>query len=270
MATAHAMSVKTNNLPKDIASVWTDLLEIILDKSERANLNSGEMVFNIAGEDCRLIVRVIDWMNSFVINQTDKIHLIQIVKFLGYPGLSGVLSGISSTGEAELKFESGKLSLVGSSNKSGFNAMRTIPGIISPRYRGQGAYTVPAEHYHAFIAAAMEFWPCFNGEVNAIVYQCEQWLMEHPAMKQELPVKPAVNHGDKPLATITNRVSDFMISFEWDKSISFNLVASIKEIPAKDRKYDPTNKSWSIKNQYRDRVIGLFNQGYHVEQINSV
>jgi hypothetical protein len=61
-----------------------------------------------------------------------------------------------------------------------------------------------------------------------------------------------------------------MISFEWDKSISFNLVASIKEIPAKDRKYDPVSKAWSIKNQYKDRVIGLFNQGYQVEQVNSV
>jgi hypothetical protein len=35
MATAHAMSVKTSNLPKDIVSVWTDLLEIILDKLEK-------------------------------------------------------------------------------------------------------------------------------------------------------------------------------------------------------------------------------------------
>ena len=269
MATAHAMSVKTNNLPKDIISVWTDLLEIILDKSERANLNSGEMVFNIAGEDCRLIVRVIDWMNSFVINQVDKNHLIQIVKYLGYPGLSGVLSGISSTGEAELKFEAGKLSLVGSSNKAGFNAMRVIPGIVIPRYRGQGAYTAPAEQYRPFIAATMEFWPCFNGEIDAIMAQSEEWLLAHPVMKHEVPVKPAVMRGDKPLATITNRVSDFMVSFEWDKSISFNLVASIKEIPAKDRKYDPASKSWSIKNQYKDRVIGLFNQGYQVEQVNS-
>ena len=270
MATAHAMSVKTNNLPNDIASVWTDLLEILLDKSERANLNSGEMVFNIAGEDCRLIVRVIDWMNSFVINQTDKNHLIQIVKYLGYPGLSGVLSGISSTGEAELKFEGGKLSLVGSSNKAGFNAMRIIPGIIIPRYRGQGAYVAPVEQYHAFIAAAMEFWPCFNGEIHAIVSQCEEWLASHPAVKHETSPNTAINRSDKPLATVTNRASDFMITFEWDKSISFNLVASIKEIPSKDRKYDPVSKSWSIKNQYKDRVLGLFNQNYQVEQINNI
>ena len=275
MATAHAMSVKPELLPSDVAPVWSALRDVLFDKSEHAisSSSSDAFTFSFSGEDCRLIAKVIDWMLSFRMASDMKFNLIQIVKFLGFVGLAGVLSGKSSTGDAELKFDAalGVLSLTGSSNKAGFTVMRRIPGITFPRYRGQGAYTAPASQHPAFIAACMEFWPCFNGEVDSITEQCKAWLAVHPpvvAAASRLAIAPrTVTVSSKPVATVTNRSTDFTIAFPWISGVTMRLVEEIKTIPRAARSYDPATKIWSIRADHKAQVISLLSGAYDVVEV---
>jgi hypothetical protein len=266
-ATAHAMSVSRDTLPEALKSVWGALCDVLFEKSESAmnsSASTGAFAFYFSGEDCRQIAKVIDFMLSFSMNRDNKHHLIQIVKHLGFIGLAGVLAGQSSTGTAELKFEGGRLYLTGSSNKAGFNAMRVIPGVVIPRKRGGGAYEAPAAQSDKFIAACMEFWPCFDGEVDAIVEQCGAWVAANP-----IKVAAQKKLTGKPLANIVNRSTDFTIGFAWDKTVTGRLVDELKSsVPAKDRSYDSVTKLWAINNVHHDKVASLFGEHYDVLEVS--
>lgn len=262
MATIHAMGVKRDMLPVALQPVWTALYDFLFEKSEAAmtaNANAGTFTFHFSGEDCRQIAKVIDFMLSFSMDRDNKNHLIQIVKNLGFVGLAGVLAGQSSTGEAELKFADGKLFLTGSSNRAGFDVMRKIPGIVIPRKRGGGAYEAPAAQYEKFIAATMEFWPCFDGQVDEIVEQCKTWIAANPTNVAEQKKLTG-----KPVATIVNRSNDFTIGFAWDKTVTRRLVDEIKSIPAKERSYDAVSKLWAINNAHKDKLVKLFGEHYDI------
>lgn len=262
IATARAMAVNADNLPVALQPVWSALYDVLFEKSEAAIANSSEsnaFVFQFSGEDCRQIAKVIDFMLSFAIERNNKNHLINIVKNLGFIGLAGVLSGESSTGTAELKFDNGKLFLTGSSNKAGFNAMRVIPGIVVPRRISGGAYEAPAAQYEKFIAATMEFWPCFDGKVDEIVEQCKAWIVANP-----VKVAEQKNLMGKPVANIVNRSTDFTIGFAWDKNVSRRLVDEIKTIPYKERSYDANSKLWAINNIHKEKIVNLFSEHYDI------
>jgi hypothetical protein len=262
LATAHAIGVKIDMLPAAVRPVWTALHDFLFEKSEsamNAAANAGNFTFHFSGEDCRQIAKVIDFMLSFAMDRDNKHHLIQIVKHLGFIGLAGVLSGQSSTGEAELKFENGKLFLTGSSNKAGFNAMRVIHGIVVPRKRAGGAYEAPAAQYEKFIAACMEFWPCFDGKVDEIVEQCKAWIAANP-----VAVAAQKQLTGKPVAHIINRSTDFTLKFDWNKAVTRRLVDEIKNIPAKERSYDAASKLWAINKQHRDSIVKLFGEHYDI------
>lgn len=262
LATIHAMGVKLDMFPVALRPVWTALYDFLFEKSEAAmsaNANAGTFTFHFSGEDCRQIANVIDFMLSFSMDRDNKNHLIQIVKNLGFVGLAGVLAGQSSTGDAELKFENGKLFLAGSSNKAGFNAMRVIPGIVVPRKRGGGAYEAPAAHHEKFIAAVMEFWPCFDGKVDEIVEQCKAWIVANP-----VKVAEQKKLTGKPVANVVNRSTDFTIGFAWDKNVTRRLVDEIKTIPYKERSYDAVSKLWAINNAHKDKIVKLFGEHYDI------
>jgi len=262
LATIHAMGVKRDMLPASLQPVWTALYDFLFEKSEaamNANANAGTFTFHFSGEDCRQIAKVIDFMLSFSMDRDNKNHLIQIVKNLGFIGLAGVLAGQSSTGEAELKFENGRLFLTGSSNRAGFDVMRKIPGIVVPRKRGGGAYEAPAAQWEKFIAATMEFWPCFDGKVDEIVEQCKTWIAANP-----VAVAAQKKLTGKPVANIVNRTTDFTIGFAWDKTVTRRLVDEIKSIPAKERSYDAVSKLWAISNIHKDKIVKLFGEHYDI------
>ena len=262
MATIHTLNVQPEMLPETIQPVWTALTEVLLEKVERATKGTETNQFLISGEDCSLVAKVIDFMLSFSIAPDPKRDLIQVVKHLGFVGLAGVLSGQSSTGTAELKFENGKLFLTGSSNKAGFNAMRVIPGIVVPRKRGGGAYEAPAAQHEKFIAAVMEFWPCFDGKVNEIVEECKTWIAANP-----VKVAEQRKLTGKPVATITNRSNDFTLGFVWDNAVSRRLVDEIKTIPYKERSFDMMSKLWTIQPQHKTKIVELFTQHYDIVEV---
>ena len=261
LATLHTLNVQANLLPQTIQPVWTALTEVLLEKVERAYQNTSPTEFSISGEDCRIVAKVIDFMLSFPISPAPKRDLIQVVKHLGFVGLAGVLSGESSTGDAELKFEAGRLYLKGSSNKAGFGAMRVIPGIVIPRKRGGGAYEAPAVQHEKFIAAVMEFWPCFDGEVEQIQEQCKEWIAANTTRAMEQIVDPS-----KPQAKVAYRsaTNEIVVSFLWIKEVSPRIVEEIKTIPYKQRSYDPATKSWIIQADHRQKVVDLLSPHYSV------
>lgn len=262
LATMHAMGVKTDMLPASLQPVWSALYDLLFEKSEAAmsaSTNAGTFTFHFSGEDCRQIAKVIDFMLSFSMDRDNKHHLIQIVKNLGFVGLAGVLAGQSSTGDAELKFENGKLYLTGSSNRAGFDVMRKIPGIVVPRKRGGGAYQAPAAQWEKFIAATMEFWPCFDGKVDEIVEQCKAWIAANP-----VAVAAQKQLTGKPVANIINRSKDFTLGFAWDKTVTRRLVDEIKTIPYKERSFDMVSKLWTIQNQHKAKIVELFGEHYDI------
>lgn len=262
LATANAIGINVDMLPVAVRPVWSMLYEILFEKSEsamNATKDAGAFTFQFSGEDCRQIAKVIDFMLSFSMERNSKHRLIQIVKHLGFVGLAGVLAGESSTGNAELKFENGKLFLTGSSNRAGFDVMRKIPGIVVPRKRGGGAYEAPAAQYEQFIAATMEFWPCFDGKVDEIVEQCKAWIVANP-----VKVAEQKKLTGKPVANIVNRSTDFTIGFAWDKKVTRRLVDEIKTIPAKERSYDANSKLWAINNTHKEKIVTLFGEHYDI------
>jgi hypothetical protein len=267
MATFHTLNVRDTMLPEALRPVWNALTGVLLEKTERALQGTAPTQFLITGEDCRIVSKVIDFMLSFSIAAAPKRDLIEVVRYLGFVGLAGVLSGKSSTGESELKFDNGVLTLKGSANKAGFLAMRRIPGIKVPMRRGSGHYEVDANQHVPFIAAVMEFWPCFDGEVSKITEQCEAWI----AANHTTDTVATAPVSTLPKATLTNRTvaGDFTVRFTWDVNSSPALVAAIKGLAAKDRKYDPATKTWTIKSTHITQIDNLLKQNYEVEYLTN-
>lgn len=239
-ATLYGMSVALDGLPAAIRPIWTATLDLLLQKNEKLReKNEGDSGFYLTGEDYRPIVKIVDFMLSFVgISTQNKSCLIQVVKSLGYPGLAGVLAGKSSTGEATLKFENGFVSLTGSKNKAGWNAMRKVPGIALPNNTGR-TFTCPAKSYKAFVEVVMEYWPCFEGDVPNVTKKCEEWIAANP----QQPVS-VVRDGARMVCWPTMITLDF----PWIADKTPKLVEALKRnIQAVNRSYVPSTRTWVFR-----------------------
>ncbi len=264
MVTMCALALKVERLPEAIRPVWSELVEVICENSERAHVAATNSAgFMLTGEDSRVVAKVIDWMLSFRPGAPEKLILIDIVKYLGFVGLAGVLSGKASTGEASIGFENGRLSLLGSSNKEGFREMRKIPGVTLPRYRGDRTpYTVPANQHAAFFAVALEFWPCFTGEVTELAAKCEAWIEAHPER-----VEVRGNYSNKPLASIVTRFDDFSLKFTWIAGVSPRVVADLKgNVPIAQRTYNAATYTWNFKPEAHKKVMEILRDHYSIEE----
>ena len=79
--------------------------------------------------------------------------MVDIINACGYVGLAAVIEGQASTSPSRVWFENGRLFMSGLGNKSGWAAMRRIPGIVTPRNRGdRSPYSAPATEATAFLA----------------------------------------------------------------------------------------------------------------------
>jgi hypothetical protein len=97
---------------------------------------------------------------------TTRTNLVNVVRYLGYVGLAGVLSQEASTSKASLWFDeqTGRVCLQGKSCKAGFWAMKkNIPGVrIPPRGSTEFPYSAPAQHAEHFLQIVQEFWPLYE------------------------------------------------------------------------------------------------------------
>lgn len=263
LVSATVLSLNAANLPAEVRGVWANLKEVVIEKMLCEMEKAVDVTaFALSGEDCRLVAKVIDWMLSFRTAAVEKNQLINIVKYLGFAGLAGVLAGKASTGASKIEFVNGRLSLTGSSNKLGFMEMKKIPGVTLPRYRGsKEPYTVPANQHEKFFAAALEFWPMFDEDVPGLRKLCTDWIVANP---ERVEVK--ANYSDKPVAKLVRRPGGFSLNFAWVRGVSERIVGEIKgQIPSNQRSYDPGTYTWFFKTEQLDKVMVLVGGSYVVE-----
>ncbi len=248
-ATLYGMSVVPDGLPLAIQPIWAATLELLMQKNEKLQeKNEGDSGFYLAGEDYRPIVKIVDFMLSFVgISTQNKTCLIQVVKSLGYPGLAGVLAGKSSTGEATLKFENGLISLTGSKNKAGWNAMRKIPGVVFPKLSGR-TFTCPAKSHKAFVEVVMEYWPCFEGDVPNIIKMCEEWIAVNPQQNSIAAARDG--------ARVVCWPTVITLDVPWVAGKTPKLVEALKKnIQASNRSYVDSTRTWVFRATEKASVL---------------
>lgn len=273
-ATLHTMNVESSMLPETLRPVWSALTSVLLEKVERASRGTADTQFLITGEDCRIVAKVIDHMLSYPIEPTPKRDLIEVVKHLGFVGLAGVLSGKGSTGDADLKFDptNGMLTLRGSKNRAGWVAMRKIPTVALPRLRTDRTYVAPAAVANEFIAVVMEFWPCFDGEVDAIRSAASAWAVKNPppAVTRSVPSRGITTPSNKPSASLMYRsaTDEIVVSFKWMANVTPGVVAALKnDIPNKKRSYHPPSRCWVVRAEFRDALKAILAPHYDVREM---
>lgn len=244
-ASAIILGTTADQFPAEVRDTWTKLTEYFLRQMTRSQQQTDLM---FTGADFRETVRSIDWMLSFKMSHTLKSRLVKVVGYLGYPGLAGVLAGEASTTAARIWFDTGRVFLEGKSNRHGFAAMRRIPGVTTPRYRGDRTpYSAPASQAPAFLEVVATYWPMYEGDMEAIRTQAAASAATAPAV-------PSAPVG--PIATIQKRSDDVIVKFDWVRGAPmYDLINAIKAIPSLDRKYDPAAKVWTVKTSHMPAVL---------------
>jgi hypothetical protein len=199
------------------------------------------------GGDFRDSVRDLDWFLSYRHSSTIRSRLIKIVDALGYVGLAAVLSGEAALSEAKVYFRDGFLFLEGKACKPGFLTMRRIPGVETPRYRGDRTpYKAPASQAERFLDAVRRHWPMYDADLDALRTEADEWVEAHPEVVPE---------PDVPTAQIAKRSDDFVIKFPWVRGANmYGLLGNLKAVNSADRRFDPESKTWSFKNVHLGRI----------------
>lgn len=272
LATAFACGVSVSTLPAELQPVWTQVMDRLLKKASAAGV-SNENFMAAVGQDVRSLAKLIDWMLSFRQTPTNKQHMIQLVKYLGFVGLASVLAGTASTGEAKVWFEGGRCYLRGSSNKNGWAAFRKLQlqGARYPLSRGsKEPYSVPAALVNRFVEIVSEFWPIIeNDELDKVTAEAKQFNATNPAVTTATPVA-APSKG--PTAVIRLRSSDFTLQFDWIRDKTPLVVDNLKKIAPSLRSYDPNSRSWFFRKEVMNAVRAAVDPVYTVtvEETNMV
>lgn len=248
IAVALLLALHTEELPPEIGDRFENFKTSFLKKMEKVQKSNEVLAMKVAGADFRDEVRELDYFLSYMMSDTLRDRLIKIVESLGYVGLAGVLSGVASKSSAKVWFENGRVWLAGTSNKTGFFEMKKIPGITTPRYRGDKTpYSAPATEADMFFEVVRKFWPIYDADLDVLKTQIAAWKAQNPQT-----VAPPQT---KETARIVMRSDDFTLTFPWKKDANmYTLVNGLKQIPYRDRKYDPESKTWSFKMEYLAHV----------------
>jgi hypothetical protein len=254
IATVRAMSVREDDLAPEVRSSWKSALKRLLKAAEKvANLTDDATIMRRTGADLREVIRACDLICSYA-NPGHSVRgtMVDIINACGYVGLAAVISGQASTSPSRVWFENGRLFMSGLGNKSGWAAMRQIPGIVTPRNRGDRApYSAPATEATAFLANVRRFWPMYEGDIDALAATAATWVASNPvlAAAPAAPVNPFV-------ATV--RTADFVINFPWVRGANMmGFMAQLKTIPANERSYDAATRTWSFTLAHLDRVLDM-------------
>lgn len=212
---------------------------------------------HITGTNYKEEVKVFDWMCSFEMGLKVKSTIVSIVRSLGYVGLASVLDGKASTGEANIAFVNGYLTLSGSRCKSGYNAFALLKkrGVKVPTWNDK-KYYVPAALYQEFINIVLEYWPMFLENMEEVVEQAKEYCKNSTVQVKVLPSIP-----DGPYASFkTNENKEgFVVSFTWQGNSSYQIVNDLKKINYKNRKFIPSTKEWEFfKGSDREFIEEVF------------
>jgi hypothetical protein len=260
MASALVFGINADTLPVETRERWSGLCESFTRKMVRLQKNNDDSFkMKLEGADFRDEVVTLDWMLSYRLSPNNKDLLIKTVENLGYVGLAGVLSGDASTSGAKAWFDSntGRLFLEGKANKAGFMAMRKIPGIAVPKFRGDKTpYSCPASNSKVFLDIVKRCWPLYEGNAEEIHSLCQEWANRNPQDTIKA-VEDRLN-----TATVKVRSRDIVVSFPWNADFEMReMIARLKTVvPGNKRIYDPAAKVWNCeKSQLEkvERVLGM-------------
>ena len=257
IATVRAMSVREDDLAPEVRSSWKAALKRLLKAAEKvANLTDDATIMRRTGADLREVIRACDLICSYA-NPGHSVRgtMVDIINACGYVGLAAVISGQASTSPSRVWLENGRVFMSGLGNKSGWAAMRQIPGIVTPRNRGdRSPYSAPAAQAATFLANVRRFWPMYEGDIAVIANEAAAWVAANPEIAQRAaastaPVNPFV-------ATV--RTADFTVNFPWVRGANMmGFMSQLKTIPANERSYDPATRTWSFTLAHLDRVLDM-------------
>jgi hypothetical protein len=258
MASALIFGTNISELPTETHERWNELFVSYSRKMKRV-WQKNEDAFNMkmTGGDFRDEVTTLDWMLSYKLKPEVKEKLVKTVEYLGYVSLASVLSGDASTSGAKVWFDSGRIFLEGKANTAGFIAMRKIPGIIVPKYRGdKSPYSAPAANSKVFLDNVIRFWPLYEGNLEEINSLCQEWAAKNPQDKIKAAEEKLTT------ATIKIRSRDVVVSFPWMVDFEMReMIGRLKTVvPGNKRVYDPAAKVWNCeKSQLEkvERVLGM-------------
>jgi len=216
----------------------------------------------VEGGDFREIVDFFDYSLSFSGSYAFRNKLINIIDMLGYQALAGVLKGDVCMSPAKIYIEDGSIFLEAKSSKDGWRRMRMdVPGVITPRYRGDKTpYQASVRYAESFLDVCLRHWPFNNANV-------EELLAE--AKKATKTIGPEAKVSKLPLAHFTPGGLGFKLSMPWHGSYDemSETIFNLKKIAYRERKYDPSSKTWSFKLKHLELVKGLVSDRYTVHSV---
>lgn len=276
-----AMSITDDMLISETIDVWHKAYKSLLKCSERAANSCDDMtVMARAGNDLREVIRACDFLCSFDHpgsvksgNYVEvKSAMVQVIRALGYVGLAGVISGQASTSASKIWFENGRVYMTGLGNTSGWQTMKKIAGITTPKFRGdRSPYSAPVASMTAFLDAVQVHWPMYEGDVATITAEASAWKLAQPAPVAPVYTASFTVRADGTLvqpkpntsgAVITLRSEDAVLRFNWVKGVNmFGFMAALKGVCApKERSYNPATKEWSFLLAHLPRLIEVIEE----------
>lgn len=263
-----ALGVDTNDFLYEPAlyQKMEEVKELIADAAAKAGKcnEAGSMVK--IGVDAREIVKNIDWMLSHRMNRENFNTMVKIVRALGYVELAAVLSQEASTTEAKVWIEGTSIKLLGKANKSGFFAMRKIPGIFCPNRGSDLPYSASVLHAQQFIENVRNFWPLYDANLEELLEKAKE-ISQGMNVSSPEEIKKVENCNVASLGLAGNGF--FTLTFPWRKDKSNEMYALIQNIkngvPYTHREYNPTQKCWTIHQKYLENVKNLLSSLFEVE-----
>lgn len=279
------LGMDTKDLPQAVAEKFLEVKESLLKHNFRAveKNKEEETEFTMKGEDLRKVIKALDWMLSFRMEEKDRTLLVSVVKWLGYSSLAAVLSQEASTSSAALWFKDGFIYLKGKACKAGFLKMRTIPGIQVPTRRGSGEpYIAPVSQIETFLDVVQGYWPFYTvsspnekpiegATLDTLRQEAEQWVSKNPVDESEVVVNHGSSEADsKPVVLIRTSGDWSTVAFPWLKDNTqgmYGLVAKIKAFPYKERKYNPSAKEWSVHRTRTAELANILGEFFTVREV---
>jgi hypothetical protein len=258
-ASALILSLKPSDFHSDISEQFTDIQSKYCSKVEHMMSNHTGGTFILSGADFRKIVDWFDCALSYPISHNTRKTIIDFIEAIGYQTLAGILRGDVCMSPAKIYIENNMLVMEAKSNKHGWSAMRkSIPGIITPRYKGDKTpYKCNISYIKKFFDIANRYWP-FNEPSEDFISLLE-------AFKQKMDSEAAVE-DEKPLASLLEANSWIKVNLPWygTKDDMFKTINKFKQISYSERNYDKTNNTWSFKAKYKDYIIDSIKDRYKI------
>ena len=275
----------TMNPRKAFESIKTQMLSKF--KEMEATTQTGMLA---SGVNFNNQVKIIDWICSFKMSGGAKLRLSQIVKHMGFHVLAGVLSGMSSTGEAKIMFDetTGFLRLEGAKCKGGKEEFYKLsiknPGKVKfPTRLGTCKYfQIHASLSDVFYPIVEEYWPALDTASSIVELAKAKAWWEQEQTKQKVvvvqqPSKPVLGTDE---ALVTHlKDNNIELSFTWPsgsrKSIGWAIVSKIKDaIPQNRRKWNDRKVVWEIRllpekgNELMNLKQIFVEQQFNVKEVN--